>query len=1299
MNSPERRRFLITTGLLLSGVLVLSGCRAEQRGLGREALLAEIQKLAAPAGERLEREALVDSWWHAPDGPLPTPTEDAVDPARMALARGDVEGMRKAHENWSKGTRASPEAAAHLCVAARVLEDADAVLRACPLAFRLAAEPVARLGALAALKWANVERPAALEHLRELLSPSRRGCSTGTECIALVLAEVDLLQDLASRDSTNAATPTAVVEGPFRGDAVTALWRWPAVKPRKERHRRWVPQAVSGRVYPARRNEAGAYRLRYRVRGEGEATLVVDAPPMMRVFVDGAEVLWHDGRSIERRATTLTLTGTLHDVEVVVATNASGPGVRVSFFDAGGQTWAFDNANADWPPPMKSPVGQKPLTSLVAGELSRSPTLANLERLIALADAVEQGLLPSVPSTVVIDRLLELYPHAPGAQLMLARLLERHSTATTSTTKSKVASLYGRLRKTWPQHPAVQLAQLADLDVISPQQAFAKARQAATAAPRSVRAHAVLVGQALAVDARSVALEAAREGMKLGATTEMMDAALSVFEAASLFEEAAATRVLYLRQTQASSFDARLRILLRMQKREEALAALEHQSKLSPGHPAEELRLDLLELGAPTKALRVTESLVERFPNDRTLLLRLIALQRAVGHHDAADALTRGCVRKFGAHRECIWRRREAMGDRGHREWTARGDQIFKAFVDAERDPFATEATGYLLDHTRVLYFRDGGRLTTRHEMVELKTKEAIDLWGEMALTYAEHLARFVVRKRDGRLQLPERHDALGVASLTGLEVGDVVDVIRERFDEASATDTFDEIGQVFHSAVPALERRFEIFVPRLVDEKDAVFELERKEGNGAPTVTKVVVQEPLTEEAYDRFRYVVDNAPSVPAEPHAPADVVDRPFVLATRDLDLSAIAAARYRQRLDVPRDRKTVSDRFSAAAKRISGEGTIEERFRRLFSFVAREIEPGAEDDVERSLMVGQGQRTTVLFTLAHAAGLPVQLVGAHLRTQTDDAFPTSSRFGLMAVLVRSERDLVAVVEEGVAVLNALPRTEEASMLPLSYAADARAQPLPESAMQAPPLLVDVSVQLDAERAQLSGVMTIQVPPHRAHALRNAFRRADETQRRAAFEATLASSFPGVVVTQTRLPNLDDDGQPLGVALTIQIPLPEAKGAEVEWANVFGAGAGATLGIEAGLESYLQTSRRQSTLVLAPQRERFRLQIDLGEKAVFTDVPAAFSMTVGEVTVEQTVDVQSGQLRLERDLAIDAAWLSPQRYAQRRPEWVALLRRLQLEVRFAPQPSVAVTGRGRSTKVVSASGKQSATMATGE
>lgn len=1297
---------LLSLSILTLMASQVSGCRAEQRGLGREALLAEIQKLASPPGERMEREALVDPWWESAPTSLPQPTDDLVDRARLAFAKGDLDAMTRAQEAWGEKLRATPAAAAHRCTVARVLEDADAVLQECPTAFRLNTDAIAQLGALAALRWARVERPAAAALAQSVLEEGALNCGSKPICVALRLAKANLQREAVEANSgvndiDDNRQKTATVEGPFDGDAVTSLWQWPQVVPRRERYRRWVPPVIEGRVFPARRNESGAYGLRYRLLGEGKMTLVVDAPPLLRVFIDGIEILATDGRPLGRRAVKLQLTGSVHTIELVVATNASGPGVRVVAFDDDGKRLPFASTTAATPPGETSEVvAFEPLASLASDALGRSPSLLDLEQTLALASAVDQGLLPSVSSTTVIDRLLKLYPRAPGAKVMLVRLLASHPTASASVTKSKIARLYGGLRKTWPAHPAVQLAGLSDLDVMSPQQAFAKARQAAQALPRSVRARAFLASQAMAVDARSVALDAAREGLALGATSEMIGAALNVFEAASLFEEAAATRATILRQPETTLFDTRLRLLLRMQERDKALAALERRSKRSFGHTAEELRLDLLELASPADAMRATKRLVETFPNDPSLLQRLLALHAAVGESDAASALTLHCVRRFGAHRDCIFRRRSTLGDEGLREWVARGDQVFRAFVDAGRDPFAAEAAGYLLDHTRVLYFRDGGRLTTRHEMVELKTKEAIDLWGEQALTYAEHLSRFVVRKRDGRLQLPERHDALGVASLTGLEVGDVVDVIRERFDEASATHSFDEIGQVFQNAVPAQKRQFEILIPREATDGFAQFTLDIMGGNGAPDGKTVVVQEPLTHEAYDRYRFVVENVPSVATESHAPAEVVDRPFILATRDLTLDAIRTTRFRQRFQVPLARLHIADRVKAAARKIGGDGSDSEKFSRLYSFVAREVESGAEQNVERTLLIGQGQRTVVLLTLALALELPAELVGVHLRTETDDALPTSSRFGVVGVMLRGEAEALAVVDEGVAVLNALPPTPAATMLPLSFIEMSERQPVPPVAMGAPPLLVDVSLQMNPSRQQLGGVMTMRVPSHRAHGLRKAFRAADDEQRRAAFEATLATSFPGVVVTETRLPNLDDDGQPLGIALTLHVPLPEGPAAEVEWPNVLGAGAGATLGIEVGLESYLQTSRRQRTLSLAPQRERVRIQIDLGENAVFTDVPAAFSTTAAEVQVEQTVDVRDGRLRVQRDLSIDASWVSPKTFGERRPEWVALLRRLQLEIRFAPQPPEDALGMGpRLKRVVSANRKERAPAATGE
>ena len=81
---------------------------------------------------------------------------------------------------------------------------------------------------------------------------------------------------------------------------------------------------------------------------------------------------------------------------------------------------------------------------------------------------------------------------------------------------------------------------------------------------------------------------------------------------------------------------------------------------------------------------------------------------------------------------------------------------------------------------------------------------------------------------------------------------------------------------------------------------------------------------------------------------------------------------------------------------------------------------------------------------------------------------------------------------------------------------------------------------------------------------------------------------------------------------------------------------------------------------------------MQIDLGEQGTFTGVPSSFEVEAGPVRAKQTVEVADGQMRVTRTFSSAATLVDPDAFQALRPQWVALLGRLQLSLGFLVQPS---------------------------
>ena len=138
--------------------------------------------------------------------------------------------------------------------------------------------------------------------------------------------------------------------------------------------------------------------------------------------------------------------------------------------------------------------------------------------------------------------------------------------------------------------------------------------------------------------------------MELGATEEMVDAALAVFEAANRFADVAHLRVLKAERGNRAGFEERVRLALDRGQTGRALELLDARHRRDPGSASEELRFDLMELNGPERLRDEVIESVTAYPNDRSLALRYLALLPP--GTEASRASAQALLRRFGADRE-----------------------------------------------------------------------------------------------------------------------------------------------------------------------------------------------------------------------------------------------------------------------------------------------------------------------------------------------------------------------------------------------------------------------------------------------------------------------------------------------------------------------------------------------------------------------------------------------------------------------------------------------------------------------
>ncbi len=100
-----------------------------------------------------------------------------------------------------------------------------------------------------------------------------------------------------------------------------------------------------------------------------------------------------------------------------------------------------------------------------------------------------------------------------------------------------------------------------------------------------------------------------------------------------------------------------------------------------------------------------------------------------------------------------------------------------KAVADYEQAHWAPgRRPVYVLDRTVIRVLPSGGRLVLTHQIVHLRTKEALGQFGEVRLPPGARVLTLRTRKKDGSTREPEERSGRRSVSLPDLEVGDYIE-------------------------------------------------------------------------------------------------------------------------------------------------------------------------------------------------------------------------------------------------------------------------------------------------------------------------------------------------------------------------------------------------------------------------------------------------------------------------------------------------------------------------------------------
>jgi tetratricopeptide (TPR) repeat protein len=1252
--------------LAIMALVALAACPGQRRALSRESLLRGLVQLGArgalavPELEEVQRARV----------PPPSSTSEPALPAggllrarHLAAWRGDVEGALKAARGkdaeslWLRCwiTFAADRVRAAVDACAEVVERAPGDPRAVS-----AATALARLRALD-----NAVDARVLGRAADWLAACAVARPRSGTCADLAFVVRDLERRAAARakDERRAhaaareqgALRAAHVDGPLAGDAFYAFASAGAGASLPDAPRRFsaLRRPWDGAFRPAERSDGGLYRVTFTGEGGGVARLFVRSSAPARVLVDGTPVLertpWRTDEPRVSRAS-LELDAGWHRVEVLAVARGGEDVLRVALLDDDGAPALRVHESLPARARLagaRSLEGGEPLSS--DGE----PDPAGLDALLARDHLAAWGLGVSASSRAQGARaLVETFGYSAAALRHAAEAFAGAPGVTAAQGRADARPLFERVLSVWAAHPTATSALAEAVRDDRPDEALARYRAVRSARDDHPFGHAAVAELATSLGLLDEAVSAARSLAALDVPPARAEVAAQALSRAGAAQESEQLRWRAARRDDPLYSTGAARALLDAGETAAALAALRRVAEAEPGHGAEELLWDLLALDAPEAALRRVDAVRARFPNDRSAWRRRVQLLHATAGAREARSAVDEAIARFGADGP-LWALREELGVAP--PWNDRfavGDAALssRAPVPGEGHPAVM-----LLDHEARHVFEDLSSVHVRHFVVRLDGKEALDAFGELTLPLGETLLRLRVVKPDGRELLPELPSGVQDVSLTGLEAGDVVELLGVTFLDAPRLSSPSFDVRAWRRTAPVRERSYEVVVPaRLVDD-GLLFPFAR---NGAPLPERVRAGDRLTLRFSER-----DLAPLFD-EPHRPHEVEAVPVVgWVASDQD------AQWRVERGAPMLVNSRHDPFlEHVAERIAPEGTPAERFARLFSFVARRIAPAAQPASAIGVLAsGRGQRGPLLLALARAARLDARPIAVEGPASPPRDLPWAGRWPLLGVAAFRENGgaSVAFVDGGLVVLDELPPSARAArMLDLSLQGG-EATTLPDGVYSGTP--VRMQLDLDHKGDGLTGFLALTVPTHLSEGLRRGLRAATEAERVAAFEGALSSSLPGVRVSEVRVENIDGSGRPLGVGVSLEVPAQRRGLEPIRFEHLFADGASSPLGLFIPLSSYLQVSERELPLLFSAGREVVQVELSLPRGGAFTELPERADLRAGPVRLAQRVEVTDGTLFWTRTLSADSARVSPSQWPALSRELAALASRTDARVAF--------------------------------
>jgi hypothetical protein len=536
-----------------------------------------------------------------------------------------------------------------------------------------------------------------------------------------------------------------------------------------------------------------------------------------------------------------------------------------------------------------------------------------------------------------------------------------------------------------------------------------------------------------------------------------------------------------------------------------------------------------------------------------------------------------------------------------------------------------------VLDYSAVWAHADGSSRLLEHEIIRVQSAEAISDMAEQPLRGGVFL-KLRVRKKDGRVLEPELVSGKPTVTMPHLEIGDYIETERIESNPGDGRHGASYVGPRWFFREENVSYARSEFV--VISPAQKPLQIETKNDVPPPQVTErdgLIVR-----------RWRVDRSPAAAVEPFSAPISEFLPSVQIGWGISLDAT----LRALADSADDLGPVDPRIRRIAERIVEplpKSASSERARKLYRWIAANVEEGQESDGRRVIVGKNGNMWRGYLTLCRALGIPADYAVVQNRLTLPPSGPFSSALVYTQPLLRVQGD------KGEQWLTLGSKHAAFGYLP----AEVRGMPAvvfaekgPEKAQTpAGGALDNAAVEGKAVLAA-DGSATLELVQsfHGKYAtgLRNALTQMPDRQIRDAIETRLlGSALRGVELTKYEISGVDNPDAPIQISTTSRV-------------RAFAQRVGGTLVIQPPnfgprLSQFATLPARQTPIVLVDSvAQSLRLSIQLPAGASVQTALAPQRVENAERRVEVTDAANGTALVLERRVSLPAGRVQPGEYA---------------------------------------------------